>query len=624
MGAVYLGRHIKLGRSAAVKFLHAELTGNKEVVARFYREAQAASSISHANIIDVFDVGVSEWGEPYLVMEYLSGENLGSLLDRKGTVSLAAACGIMEPALRALSAAHEHGIVHRDLKPENIFLARQDDAAPVVKLIDFGISKFVQNEQTKLTRTGALLGTPSYMSPEQARGKGEFDHRTDIYSMGVILYSMLTGELPFVGESYNDLIYTILTEAPREPSEVCDTFPMSAEPIVKRLLEKDPDKRYGTCPELIEALEELAEYDSRTEALAELARDMPKDCVATGDLGVEVRPVDEVAATVFASMGPNPVETVPDVARKPSPPPPASLHEPYETGDLVTVPPPSRTRRRERSLVPIVVLFLLLVGGGGYLYSKGMLPGVSDAPLKEDKHISSLSLSGNSAKREGERADDNSSHGGVETSPVGDTVGIAASDEGSRGGSTADRKPGAETDKSATGGSGSPDTATVSEENDLASTPGNAPGTPDAPPVPPLDTSAAPSLASGTKELPNEPAAPDRLPDKGAPSEPSESLSSPNPLPPLAPVTVNGLLEDQMGRVKRCYELARATSPGLEGVLRLLVSVEGSRVNATILQNELTPALANCVLRAVRNIRPPPNDGRLVEIEKEYSFVGTN
>jgi eukaryotic-like serine/threonine-protein kinase len=242
MGAVYLGRHVKLGRRVAVKFLRGELKGIKGLVTRFYREARAASGISHPNIIDVYDVGVADWGEPYLVMEYLSGENLASLLARKGPISLAAACGIMEPTLRALHAAHERGIVHRDLKPENIFLMRQENGPPVIKIIDFGVSKFLQGEQTQLTRTGSLLGTPSYMSPEQARGRGTVDHRADIYSMGVVLYNMLSGSLPFVGESYNDLIVNILTEPAKTPTEAYPEFPADAEPIVMRLLEKDPGK----------------------------------------------------------------------------------------------------------------------------------------------------------------------------------------------------------------------------------------------------------------------------------------------------------------------------------------------------------------------------------------------
>jgi serine/threonine protein kinase len=170
MGAVYLASHVGLGRQVAIKFLHADLISREDVVGRFYREAQAAAAIRHKNIIEVFDVGMSAKGEPFLVMEYLEGESLAGLLKRVGPLSLGAACAVMEPVLQALQAAHRKGIVHRDLKPDNIFLAYQQGEPPVVKIIDFGISKFTQGELDKWrTKTGSVMGTPAYMSPEQAR-----------------------------------------------------------------------------------------------------------------------------------------------------------------------------------------------------------------------------------------------------------------------------------------------------------------------------------------------------------------------------------------------------------------------------------------------------------------------
>ena len=181
MGSVYLASHVGLGRDVAIKFLHAELVSRDEVVGRFYREAQAAAAIRHKNIIEVFDVGVSPQGEPFLVMEYLEGESLAGLLKRAGPLNLGAACAVMEPVLQALHAAHRKGIIHRDLKPDNIFLAYQQGEPPVVKIIDFGISKFAQGEFDKWrTKTGSVMGTPAYMSPEQARGSAGLDHRTDI------------------------------------------------------------------------------------------------------------------------------------------------------------------------------------------------------------------------------------------------------------------------------------------------------------------------------------------------------------------------------------------------------------------------------------------------------------
>lgn len=186
MGSVYLGHHVKIGKRVAVKFLHAQFTSSPELVKRFYREAQAASMVQHSNIIKVMDVGVSDSGEPFLVMEYLEGESLAEMLKRKGILDIGAACGVLEPALLALSAAHDSGIIHRDLKPENIFMVHEESGFSGVKLIDFGISKFTgPGDQSQLTQTGTLLGTPAYMAPEQVRGDKDIDRRADIYSMGV-------------------------------------------------------------------------------------------------------------------------------------------------------------------------------------------------------------------------------------------------------------------------------------------------------------------------------------------------------------------------------------------------------------------------------------------------------
>ncbi len=286
MGSVYLGEHVVIHRPVAVKFLHTEFVGSKEVVKRFYREAQTAAAIRHKNIIDVLDVGVSDKGEPYLVMEYLEGESLFSMLERTGPVDLAAACGIMEPTLTALAVAHEKGIVHRDLKPDNIFLVPHEGAPPEIKLIDFGISKFTQSDnQTKLTRVGSLLGTPAYMSPEQARGELDVDHRTDLYAMGVIFYEMLTGELPFKGRNYNEILIKTSTEAPRPPREVYPEFPMEAEGVLMRSLSKEPDKRYQSTAEMLDALGSLKGFEQRQEMLTQFASGITKRSYAAGDLG---------------------------------------------------------------------------------------------------------------------------------------------------------------------------------------------------------------------------------------------------------------------------------------------------------------------------------------------------
>jgi len=287
MGSVYEGRHAVVGKRVAIKILHAEYAANEEVLKRFYREAQAAAAIGHANIIDIIDVGATASNEPYLVMEYLEGEDLESMLSRTGPLKVEAACAILEPALLALGAAHAKGIVHRDLKPANIFLCRAEDGRHSVKLIDFGISKFTGAAGgTKLTQTGSLLGTPSYMSPEQARGRVDVDHRTDIYSMGVILYQMLTGELPYQGDNYNALLSSLLTEQPKSLRALNPSIPADADALVLRELSKDPSERSQSAAEMLAAFGELAAFKERESGMTLLGEQLRRG-VAGGDLGAK-------------------------------------------------------------------------------------------------------------------------------------------------------------------------------------------------------------------------------------------------------------------------------------------------------------------------------------------------
>jgi serine/threonine-protein kinase len=285
MGAVYEGRHAVVGKRVAIKMLHAEFAANTEVLKRFYREAQAAAAIGHRNIIDVVDVGVTPANEPYLVMEYLEGEDLQSMLERTGPMSVEAACGILEPALQALGAAHAKGIVHRDLKPANIFLCHGAGEPPTVKLIDFGISKMSGVAgNTKLTQTGSLLGTPSYMSPEQARGGTDVDHRTDLYAMGVILYQMLTGQLPFRGDNYNALLISVLTEAPKPMRELNAAIPADVDAMVLKELSKDPAARSQSAGEMLAAFGTLAAFQAREAGMTMIGSRIHRG-VAGGDLG---------------------------------------------------------------------------------------------------------------------------------------------------------------------------------------------------------------------------------------------------------------------------------------------------------------------------------------------------
>ena len=272
MGWVFLARHVVVGKAVAVKILDSARVTEHEGVTRLFREAQAAAAIGHPSIIDVHDVGLTPTGDPYLVMEYLEGEDLSSLMARQGPLSLAAACGVFDPIVSALNAAHSKGIVHRDLKPANIYLVRREDAPPTVKLIDFGISKFVgAADYAKLTVTGAVLGTPAYMSPEQARGEEQVDRRTDLYAIGVMLFQMLTGRRPFEGANYNDLIYKIINEQPQLPKSVLNTLPEEAGALINRAISKDPADRHQSASELLKEIRSLEAWCERADALDELA-----------------------------------------------------------------------------------------------------------------------------------------------------------------------------------------------------------------------------------------------------------------------------------------------------------------------------------------------------------------
>src|SRR3954471_11946625 len=210
MGAVYLGVHVGLRKRVAIKVLNPQLN-SPPMIERFHREAITASQIGHEGIAQVTDLGTSGEGEPFLVMEYLEGESLASRLKATGPLAVEDACELGCAILSPLAAAHHAGIIHRDLKPDNVFLVRQS-RGEMVKLLDFGISRAAGLEsEFRLTTTGLVLGTPYYMSPEQARGDNVISTATDIYSLGVMLYEMLIGTVPISGDNYNQLMYRVMS-----------------------------------------------------------------------------------------------------------------------------------------------------------------------------------------------------------------------------------------------------------------------------------------------------------------------------------------------------------------------------------------------------------------------------
>jgi len=256
MGVVYLAQHPVIGRKVAIKLLHAVLARDPDIVARFFNEARAIHMIAHENIVEILDFGQTTDGQPYFIMEYLTGESLSDAIGRGAMVpELVEAIAVQ--MCRALTAAHSKGIVHRDLKPHNVQLVTKADGALQVKILDFGVAKILASpdgEQSVKTRTGSLMGTPLYMSPEQCKGAGLLDHRTDIYSLGVILFEMISGRPPFTAEGVGELFAKHMLEDPPLVTEFAPNAPPAMAAAIMKALAKEPDARFASMDEFRKAI----------------------------------------------------------------------------------------------------------------------------------------------------------------------------------------------------------------------------------------------------------------------------------------------------------------------------------------------------------------------------------
>ena len=253
MGAVYVGTHIKLRKRVAIKVLNPGLS-NPQMIERFHREAITASAIGHEGIAQVTDIGTSSEGEPFLVMELLEGESLGRRMKASGALPIEVACELACSILSPLGAAHRAGIIHRDLKPDNVFLVRQS-RGEMVKLLDFGISRTEGLDgEFRLTTTGLVLGTPYYMSPEQARGDSQITPQTDLYALGVMLYEMLVGTVPITGENYNQLMYHVMSGTFVPPRQLRPEIPIELEALIHQAMAQRSAQRPRSAEEFEQQL----------------------------------------------------------------------------------------------------------------------------------------------------------------------------------------------------------------------------------------------------------------------------------------------------------------------------------------------------------------------------------
>lgn len=389
MGAVYEARHTETGRRVALKVIRGEEKElDAERVRRFQREARAAAAVDTQHITQVLDAGTDPAsGLPYLVLEYLSGEDLQQLLDRVSVLRPSVAIRIAAQACLGLAAAHEAGVLHRDIKPANLFLARGEEGAVVVKILDFGIAKMKREgesaaEVSGLTRTGALLGSPRYMSPEQARSRPGIDHRTDLWSLGVVLYRALSGHVPHENANgLGGLIVALCTEPVQPIQQIAPWVPPEVAALLGRALQIDPAARIGSAAEMLAALKGLlpaglALYEEELVALdaGERASAVPQALITTELVSPETSapvepprprrrlgPLGAVLAIGLAGLGAGVYASVPSAEApsgqsNPAAPPAESTPPPAPEKASSAPPVPAPTASAEVRSVSLAVL----------------------------------------------------------------------------------------------------------------------------------------------------------------------------------------------------------------------------------------------------------------------------
>jgi len=354
MGMVYLGEHPLIGKRVAIKVLLEELVAKQDVVSRFFNEAKAVNDIGHQNIVDVVDFGktTGERNEEvvYFIMEFLDGESLSARIRRAG-LPFKDTLHIMQQCCSALAASHQKGIVHRDLKPENIFLIPRGADKNFVKILDFGIAKLTADGGTSShkTRTGLVIGTPTYMSPEQCEGKGLIDHRSDVYSLGIVMYELLTGVVPFPGEGFGEVLVAHLTKEAVKPTLVNPNLPPALESIVLHAIEKDRNRRFQNMQEFLAAVENPEAHAAQWSGLPAYAQATP------GSPTMQAMPIVTPQGGAFGGGAP--------AATPGGSPRPTTLEG---AAAEVTLPPTKRPRSRA-PMIAAAAAVLALAGVGGWI-----------------------------------------------------------------------------------------------------------------------------------------------------------------------------------------------------------------------------------------------------------------
>jgi serine/threonine-protein kinase len=373
MAEVYEGMHVGLRKRVAIKVLKAEMAANSDVRRRFLYEGQAASRIRHPHVVDVTDVADGE--VPFLVMELLEGRTLQGMLDGRTRLPLGRAVDILLPILAALAEAHNIGVIHRDLKPDNVFLARTSQGRVVPKLLDFGISKVIDDLEAKNTATSSVLGTPHYMSPEQAAGEKFLDARSDQFSAAMILYECITGGLPYKADTIVGLIHEVARCELRPPSDWDPTLPKEIDGVLMRGLAKDPGDRYDLIEDFAEALLPFAtergskSFDAARHAALIPLSEFPPPPSAGPASGVSKRSPDAALGAsgkpAQPSLGPptldgprSPAAVVVDTS---SPPTPAPAVAPVSTSMPTPVSAPIALEEPKRSRAPVVIAVIAIL-----------------------------------------------------------------------------------------------------------------------------------------------------------------------------------------------------------------------------------------------------------------------